>query len=98
MGFSLLNYTSSSLFVILYALWLGRSFHEWRAIARRKGFKIVFQRREFVCMLHIRQRTLHLMTSLFTFSKERLTLGTLLQNVSRVQQDMIFQLKVQLLP
>ena len=35
------------------------------------------------------------MISLFTFSKERLTL---LQNVLRVEQDMVFQFKLQLLP
>ena len=41
----------------------------------------VFWRREFFCMLRIKQRSLHLMTSLFTFSKERLTL---LQNTKYV--------------
>ena len=38
----------------------------------------VLWRREFVCMLHINQRTVHLMISLFTFSKES---STLTQNV-----------------
>ena len=56
--------------------------------------EIVFRRREFVCMLRIKQHTLHLMISLFTFSKERLTMP---QNVLRVQGDIIFQLNIQLL-
>ena len=61
--------------------------------------QIVFRRRDFVCMLRMKQRTLHLMISLFIFSKEHLTLPqTQISNLLRVQLDMIFQLKLQLLP
>ena len=52
--------------------------------------QIVFWRREFVCMLYIKQRTMHLMISLFTFSKEHLTLLATNTNLLRVQLDMIF--------
>ena len=42
-------------------------------------------------MLCIKQRTLNLMISLFTFSKERLTLP---QNVLRVQQDTVLSVEI----
>ena len=54
--------------------------------------QIVLPRREFICMLCIKQRALHLMISLFAFSEE--FNATTKCGQKRVQQDKIFHLKV----
>ena len=52
---------------------------------------IIFWRWEFVYMLHIKYRMLHLMISLFTFSKELWSAKKCVQK--HVQQDRVFSIE-----